>query len=228
MASDIAGNSTTTPVLPVNMGSAGNDLLFGGPLAGMLIGGAGNDLYVVTNAGDVVVEDVGGGSDAILAAVGYTLPALSEIEFLSAYTGATGIVLTGNEFANVIVGGAGSDTVSGGGAADILFGGVGVDIFGFAALSDSTVAAPDLLADFAAAAGEVIDLSLLDANTGLEGNQAFSFLGSGAFSGVAGQLRQEAAGSNTMVLGDVNGDSVADFGIALNGVQTLNGSNFVL
>ena len=228
VASDIAGNSTTTPVLPVNMGSAGNDLLFGGPLAGMLIGGAGNDLYVVTNAGDVVVEDVGGGSDAILAAVGYTLPALSEIEFLSAYTGATGIVLTGNEFANVIVGGAGSDTVSGGGAADILFGGVGVDIFGFAALSDSTVAAPDLLADFAAAAGEVIDLSLLDANTGLEGNQAFSFLGSGAFSGVAGQLRQEAAGSNTMVLGDVNGDSVADFGIALNGVQTLNGSNFVL
>lgn len=31
-----------------------------------------------------------------------------------------------------------------------------------------------------------------------------------------------------MVFGDVNGDSVADFGIALNGVQSLNNTNFVL
>ena len=207
VATDIAGNATTTPGLPVNMGTVGNDLLFGGGIASMLVGGA---------------------SDAILAAVGYTLPALSEIEFLSAYTGSTGLALTGNEFVNAIVGGAGNDTVSGGGAADILFGGAGVDVFGFAALSDSAVAAPDLLADFSALAGEQIDLNLLDANTGLEGNQAFSFIGSSAFSGVAGQLRQETAGTNTMVFGDVNGDSVADFGIALNGVQSLNNTNFVL
>jgi cytidylate kinase len=39
---------------------------------------------------------------------------------------------------------------------------------------------------------------------------AFTFIGSGAFTNVAGQLRVEMQGANALVQGDVNGDGVAD------------------
>ncbi|QNT69927.1 hypothetical protein [Defluviicoccus vanus] len=64
-----------------------------------------------------------------------------------------------------------------------------------------------------AAAGDQIDLSLIDASTLVAGNQAFTFIGTAAFSGVAGQLHVVASGTNTLVQGDINGDKVADFEI---------------
>jgi hypothetical protein len=46
------------------------------------------------------------------------------------------------------------------------------------------------------------------------GNQAFIFIGGGAFSGTAGELRLSADGSGNFVAsGDVNGDGIADFKI---------------
>jgi Ca2+-binding RTX toxin-like protein len=62
----------------------------------------------------------------------YTLPTGSEIEFLrvSASVSASWIggELTGNEFANNIVGGNGNDTLSGGGGNDTINGGFGNDM----------------------------------------------------------------------------------------------------
>ena len=57
------------------------------------------------------------------------------------------------------------------------------------------------------------DMSVIDANTGLAGDQAFAFIGAAAFSGVAGQLRAQVGGGATVVSGDLNGDSAADFAI---------------
>ena len=63
--------------------------------------------------------------------------------------------------------------------------------------------------------GDRIDLSRIDANTLSGGNQAFTFIGSAAFSGTgaasAGQLRAvNTAGDDWLIQGDTNGDGVAD------------------
>ena len=60
-----------------------------------------------------------------------------------------------------------------------------------------------------------LDLTPIDAIAGGADN-AFSFIGAGAFAGVAGQLRAYSSGGNFFVAGDVNGDGVADFTIQTN------------
>jgi serralysin len=74
-----------------------------------------------------------------------------------------------------------------------------------------------------------IDLSEIDANAVAGGNQAFSFIGTAAFTGVAGQLRYFAEGGALIVAGDINGDRVADFTISVSmGGTTLAGADFIL
>ena len=91
-ANTIVGNAGNDTLI----GGAGNDTLNGGAGADTMAGGTGNDTYFVDNAGDVVTEAVGEGTDTILASVSYTLAAGSEVEKLTA-TGSTGLTLTGNE-----------------------------------------------------------------------------------------------------------------------------------
>lgn len=111
-----------------------------------------------------------------------------------------------------------------------MTGGAGADVFVYRALSDSTVAAAgrDMITDFSSLAGDKIDLHLLDANSKVVGNQAFSFIGTKAFSGTPGELHYGPSGQNTLVSGDVNGDGSADFSILLTGAHTLTASNFLL
>ncbi len=110
------------------VGRAGNDILNGGGGADILDGGAGDDRYHVDSAADQVIEAVGGGTDTVYASVGYSLAAGAEIEFLRANAGATGLVLTGNELANTLLGGDGGDTLVGGAGNDILKSGNGDDL----------------------------------------------------------------------------------------------------
>ena len=121
------------------------------------------------------------------------------------------------------------DVLSGGGGADMVFGGVGADVFALLALTDSTVdpAGRDTVGDYAALAGDLIGLSGLDADAGLGGDQAFTFIGASAFS-AAGQVRAEVVGGMTVVSGNVNADLGADFALQLTGGHTLNAGNFVL
>ncbi len=218
-----AGNDTLT-------GGGGNDVLNGWLGADAMAGGTGNDTYYVDNAGDTVTENAGEGTDTVYASVNYSLSAGTSIEFLRANAGASGLSLTGNELANTIVGGTGNDTLTGGGGADVLTGGGGADTFLYASLLDSTVAASgrDTITDFSSAAGDKIDLHLLDAMSNIAGDQAFTFIGTNAFSGAAGELRYAASGSNTVISGDVNGDAKADFSILLSGSHSLSGSDFIL
>jgi Ca2+-binding RTX toxin-like protein len=111
-------------------GGAGDDFLDGDAGADVMSGGVGNDTYIVDNAADRVNEGVGAGTDTVLASVNYALQAGQEVEVLRAdVVGATGLVLTGNEFANSILGGAGNDTVTGGRGDDTALLGAGNDAF---------------------------------------------------------------------------------------------------
>src|SRR5690606_32781002 len=82
--------------------------------------------------------------------------------------------------------------------------------------------------------GDKIDLSGIDANTTLEGDQPFQLLLEGdVFSGLAGDLvvRWETDGSGgnfTVIEGDVDGDGAADLRIDIVGNHQLDEASFVL
>lgn len=210
-----AGNDTL-------YGLAGNDTLDGGAGDDTMIGGSGDDAYVVNAAGDVVTEYFGGGTDTVTSYLSsYTLG--SDVENLT-LVGA-GLSGTGNGLANVIRGGTGNDTITGLGGADTLFGDAGADTFVYKATSDSGASSFDTIGDFSAAAGDVIDLTAIDANSvGGSANDAFVYVGAAEFSGTAGELRL----ANGQLQGDTNGDRIADLSIALTGVTSLSGSNLRL
>jgi hypothetical protein len=62
----------------------------------------------------------------------------------------------------------------------------------------------------------------------LAGDQAFTFIGDSAFSGVAGELRYGQAAGSTYVYGDTDGDGVADVVLALTGTIDLTVADLVL
>ena len=92
----------------------------------------------------------------------------------------------------------------------------------------ATIGSADRITDFDHAEGDLIDLAQVDANTGTPANDPFSFIGTAAFSNVAGELRYEQSGGNTWVQGDTDGNAVADFMIRLDGLHTLTAADFVL
>ena len=85
----------------------------------------------------------------------------------------------------------------------------------------------DQIRDFSTAA-DVINLLNIDANAILGGNQAFTFIGAAEFHGVAGELRSANSGANSVIAGDVDGDSNGDFSILVAGVNNLTGGDFFL
>ncbi len=213
----LRGTATTGQKLTGNgiantiIGGVGNDTLDGGSGgADTLAGGLGNDVYVVGGS-DIVSEAANAGTDEVRTALSsYTLGA--NVENLRG-TAATGQVLTGNATANAITGGAGNDTLVGGGGADSLAGSGGADTFRYHSATDSAPGQEDLIGDFKSGLDK-IDLSRVDANASAAGDQAFSWIGAAAFSGVAGQLRTYDSGGYRWIAGDTDGDSDADILIA--------------
>ncbi len=133
--------------------------------------------------------------------------------------------LGGND---LLDGGAQNDVLIGGAGKDMLIGGSGSDQFVFETLADSSFAAPDTIADFRRGEDRIL-LSAIDANALASGNQAFTLIGSSAFTGSAGQLRYTYSGGDLIVTGDVDGDRFADFGLIVDGGwSSLSSSDFLL
>jgi Ca2+-binding RTX toxin-like protein len=132
-------------------------------------------------------------------------------------SGVVDMRMLGSAGADTLLGGLGADVITGLGGADTLAGRAGNDVFVYTALSDSTVAASDTLIDFAPT-GDVIDLSAIDANSLVGGNQAFTWATS--FSGAAGEavLTYDAPTNQTTLRVDVDGDGVADMRVLINGL----------
>ena len=131
---------------------------------------------------------------------------------------------------DTLVGGAGIDTLCGDFGQDKLYGGTGGDRFYFRAITDSTnaVAGRDIIYDFKLAEGDRVNLIDIDANARIAGNQAFTYIGTAAFSGVAGQLHVQYTSGSTYVTADVNGDKIADFGLTLYNVNALSSACYLL
>ncbi|MBM6594446.1 hypothetical protein [Microvirga pudoricolor] len=123
----LTGNNLANTII----GSAGADTLDGGGAAAdsadSLVGGSGNDVYVVHRSTDVVSETGAGDADRIVTAVSFTIA--SNVETLEASAGAGDVTLTGNAAANTLIGAGGNDVLVGAGGADRLEGKSGDDTY---------------------------------------------------------------------------------------------------
>ena len=194
-------------------GTAGQDNMSGNPLVSVnetLNGLAGDD--TLNGNGGVDTLNGGDGNDTMNG-------------------GAGNDILNGGNGNDTMLGGTGVDTLTGGAGVDTMTGNVGNDVFVFLSATDSGVgAARDIITDFLSAA-DSINLSGIDANSNTVANDAFTATpggGTGAFTGVAGQIRAGIVAGNWIVEADLNGDSVADFQIQLNGTGALLLTDFVL
>jgi Ca2+-binding RTX toxin-like protein len=131
-----------------------------------------------------------------------------------------------------LTGGAQADTLYGGNGSDTLRGGGGADVFQYRSVSESVSPNSDQILDFHNGADR-IDLHFIDANEAAAGDQAFTFMGTAAFTGAAGQLRAtfDAAHNSWDVTGDTNGDGAADFRIVVftgGAADPIVGADFIL
>lgn len=218
-------------------GTSYEDRLEGNANPNILTGGNGNDTLIGRAGGDTLNGGSGGDTASYFgAAVGVTAnlsnasgntndatgDIYSSIENLvgSSFTDR----LFGNSVANTLIGNgghdsligyAGNDGLYGGAGADRLFGGTGADRFIFKATAESTGTVTDGIFDLSASEQDRIDLSAIDARLSVDGDQAFSFIGTAAFSGDGSELRYQKLASDTYIYADVDGDMVADLKIHL-------------
>lgn len=248
-ANSVFGNSAAN----ILSGLGGNDLLYGEGGNDSLGGGTGDDILFGAEGNDTL--DGGDGADRLRGEDGSdVLNGGSGVDLMFGSTGIDTLnggndndvlrgeeqndILNGGQGVDQLFGGDGNDTMDGGTENDRLTGGAGRDamtggtgadrfLFDDGDFGGVTVPTADRIADFSHAQADLIDLSAVDAIVGGADN-GFAFIGTAAFGGVAGQLRYAISGAETMVYGDTNGDSVADFAIRLTGALSLLSADFVL
>jgi Ca2+-binding RTX toxin-like protein len=178
-------------------GNSSSNYMAGNAGNNTLSGGSGNDKIYGRDGNDVL--DGGSGNDSLFGEAGH----------------------------DTLKGGSGNDRLNGGLGRDYLYGGSGRDVFDFNSVAETAVGSlRDVIFDFRRGQDD-IDLSTIDANASAAGNQAFSWIGTAAFSGKAGQLHIVDQGSQVLVQGDIDGDRKADFDILVK-VGTLSASDFIL
>ena len=178
-----------------------------------VVGGVGNDHFSGTNAANLLSGGSGGA------------------DFLRGFGGD-----------DMLLGWSGADILIGDGGADLLYLGrsgpdvqvdSAPDVAKYIRISDSTDENMDEIFNFqniaAGGAGyDKIDLSSIDANPSLAGDQAFKFVGSAGFSSPGGEVRLAQFDGATLVMVDNDGDSTAEMVILIHGSTGLVAGDFIL
>ncbi|NVO29519.1 hypothetical protein HJ526_19030 [Donghicola sp. C2-DW-16] len=203
-----------------------------------LNGGNGTDTLTVLDDRDTTVDL--GVSDA--QNTGYGLDVVSGFENITggagddAFTGnrksnqldggAGDDALNGRDSADTLIGGAGSDTLIGGRGADRLYAGESdgaVDVFIYMAIADSKVGNGDTVYDFETGV-DLIDLSQIDANGKIAGDDAFLY----AENAARNSVWIETVGGVSIIYADRTRDGIADLQITVYGDGVLGSSDLVL
>lgn len=180
----------------------------------VIVGTSGNDSLTGTDGSDRIYGL--GGDDTLVGGSGHDL----------LVGGGGNDLLEGGLGSDTLLGGAGDDTIHGTAGGDLLVGGKGADTFVFAHVDASMVDNRDLVI-FSHTDGDKIDLSTMDANTTVDGQQHFTVVSK--FDGNAGELVIKQHGADNFVVeGDVNGDGHADFAIDVHSPSGLSATDFVL
>ena len=101
------------------MQATADDVLYDSGDTDNLAGGIGNDVYYVSNTGDVVTEAANAGSDTVAAFVNYTLPANNTVEVLNMI--GAGLTGTGTDGAETFISSSGPNTLIGLGGNDTYY-----------------------------------------------------------------------------------------------------------
>jgi serralysin len=200
-------------------GTIGDDVLSGTPQTDLVNLFSGNDFFFAGAGNDTVLG--GSGNDALRGDAGNDeLLGESGNDFL-----------VGGSGSDRLNGGAGNDTIDGGSGKDTLTGGTGFDRFDFNSVTESLpgTVSRDLITDFSHGVDR-IDLSSIDANSTIAGNQAFVFIGTADFT-APGQISVTTLSNN----GDVrirmstDADFQSEMQIDISGNQgSFFSSDFVL
>jgi Ca2+-binding RTX toxin-like protein len=174
--------------------------------------GDGNDTYIAKDGGGDDRVDGGAGAD--------TLKGANANE-----------ALDGGSGDDVIDGGAGNDWIAGNTGRDTLTGGAGKDTFAFYSTADSIPGFADTITDFQFGQDK-INLSFIDANLNLAGDQGFTFIGDAEFTGTGGEVRafQNQNNGKWFVAIDRqgDGDTLSDMTIEVTNGSLFNASDFIL
>lgn len=134
-------------------------------------------------------------------------------------------VLNGGSGRDVLSGGSGRDMITGGEGADTIVGGAGDDRLFYLSRSEGG----DVICDFDDMGNDTIDVSAIDANEMITGNQAFVWRGGAPFTG-PGQVRIEAAGDDVIVQFNTDGDLEPEMvlTLVLTAPASMTAADFVL
>jgi Ca2+-binding RTX toxin-like protein len=117
------GSATTASQITANSGA---DTLSAGTAVVTLVGGAGNDTFVINSTSDIVQDTVTTTSNVLSSSVTYTLPTNINRLIL---TGTGALVGTANSANDTLTANTGADTLVSGTGVDSLVGGTGANLF---------------------------------------------------------------------------------------------------
>ncbi len=149
---NLTGNASSN----ILIGNDSNNTIDGKGGVDTLVGGLGDDIYIIDNSADFVLELVGQGIDLIKSSVNFNMSVnainVENIKLLGSSAvmvdgNSLNNMITGSSLGNILNGNEGDDTLVGGYGNDTLTGGAGKDSFWFDSVPNTSTN-QDIITDF--------------------------------------------------------------------------------